>query len=346
MARRRRQRLKLADVQARARGAYFLSPPSSFTFVHSGAKTLDRVLGGGWPLSRVSNIVGDKSTGKTLLAIEAMTNFADIMPKRVKARYAETEAAFDEGYAQALGMPLNRVSRPKRKERIETVEDFYYDLQEYIRSSSDGGLYILDSLDALSDDAEIDRELDKATYGAAKAKMMSQIFRRINGKVQASNVHLMVISQTRANIGVAFGKTYSRSGGKALDFYASQILYLAHKGEISFTRHGVKRSVGVDIKVKCTKNKIGMPFRTCNFPILFGYGIEDICASINWLLENKQWDACGRTKADLQGIYKAALHSELETEQVALLREELDEAVGKAWKVVEGSFIPPRGKYS
>ena len=49
-------------------GSYFGAPASALEFIPTGSKLLDCVLGGGWPLGRVANIVGDKSTGKTLLA--------------------------------------------------------------------------------------------------------------------------------------------------------------------------------------------------------------------------------------------------------------------------------------
>lgn len=42
--------------------------PKTFS---TGCVLLDSALGGGWPYGRMVNVVGDKSTGKTLLAIEA-----------------------------------------------------------------------------------------------------------------------------------------------------------------------------------------------------------------------------------------------------------------------------------
>lgn len=342
---RRRRRPRISDVMGEERGAYFLAPPSSYTFVHSGASTLDCTLGGGWPLTRVSNIIGDKSTGKTLLAIEGMTNFTRMFPKKIKARYAESEEAFEEDYAAALGMPLDRVSRPS--EPLEIVEDFFDDLSDYLKvCKRDGaGFYVLDSLDSLSDAEEIKKDMEKGSYGTGKAKKMSQAFRRTIREIGRSKCHLMVISQVRSNIGVAFGKNYTRSGGRALDFYASQIIYLAHKGEIRQTRNGIKRTVGVDIKVKCTKNKIGLPFRTCEFPIIFGFGIEDICASINWILENKQTSGLDMSIKELNSIKRSALRSEL-GDEIDELRKTLSSHVSKRWTEVERAFIPTRGKYS
>ncbi len=337
---RKPKRRRLSDVQDEMLGAYFLAPSKSYTFIHSGATVLDCVLGGGWPLARVSNIIGDRSTAKTLLAIEAMANFAKAFPK-CKARFAETEAAFDDEYAEALGIPMNRVERPRHP--LNTVEEFHDDILEYIDGVKSGGLYILDSLDALSDATELDQAIDKPSMGMGKAKKMSQTFRRVIRKLEQSNCHLMVISQTRQRINVAFGRQYTRSGGSALDFYASQILYLAHTGEIRRTIKKVKRAIGVDIRVKCTKNKVGLPFRTCDFPVLFGYGIEDVCASIDWLLANKQTERTELTQKELKSIRNDAIHSKLEN--IDDVREELSRHVIEGWHEIESSFLPTKRKY-
>lgn len=336
-----RVRKRLSDAQDAQRGAYFLAPATALTFIHSGAATFDCVLGGGWPLSRVSNIVGDRSTGKTLIAMEAMTNFALQFPKRVKIRYAETEQAFDDAYGAALGMPLDRVLRPK--EPIETVEEFYEDLLWYLDQYTTGGLYVLDSLDALSDVAELNKAITKDSYGTSKAAKMSQMFRRSTRLLERSKCHLMIISQVRDRIGVAFGRRYARSGGRALDFYASQILYLAHVGEIKHTRDHLIRSVGINVRVKCTKNKIGLPFRTCDLPVLFGYGIEDVAACIDWLTENKQTKRTGLTIKELKSIRDDAIHSRLDDTDG--LREELAQHVVDGWREIEHTFLPRRRKY-
>ena len=153
----------------------------------------------------------------------------------------------------------------------------------------------------------------------------------------------MIISQTRQRINVAFGRQYTRSGGSALDFYASQILYLAHVGEIKHTINKVRRSIGVNIRVKCTKNKVGLPFRTCDMPVLFGYGIEDTCASIDWLLENHQAERTELTQKELKSIRKDAIHSKLDN--IDDIRKELARHVAEGWHDVERSFLPKRRKY-
>lgn len=323
-------------------GAYFTSPSSSLDFIHSGAAVLDCVIGGGWPLGRICNIVGDKSTGKTLLAIEALTNFSNTYPK-ARARYVETEAAFIPEYAHALGLPTDRVDFP---EGVDTVEELFDDIVDAIvKSKGKPFLYVLDSLDALTDEAEKKRDIREGTYGASKPKQMSQLFRRLTSRVEKSNVCVIIVSQVRDNIGVTFGRKYSRSGGRALDFYASIVLHLAHLGEIKRTIKGVKRTVGVNIRAKCTKNKIGLPFRECEFPILFSYGIEDVVANLDWLKANKKADALGISKKEFEKLRKRVMSGKLEDSEYREVQEVLSDALATAWREVETSFLPKRRKY-
>src|SRR6266700_660763 len=146
-------------------GNYFLDARPLELF-SSGCQILDLALGGVWPLSRISNIVGDKSTGKTLIAIEACANFSRKFPEG-KIYYSESESAFDPSYAQALGMPIEKV---RFGEDFFTVEDLFEDLEKVLKDlekTPTPALYIIDSLDALSDRDELAREIDKGSYGAA-----------------------------------------------------------------------------------------------------------------------------------------------------------------------------------
>src|ERR1700678_202644 len=130
-----------------AGGSYFASPKKNLNFVRSGSKLLDLALGGGWAKGRIANIIGDKSTGKSLLCIEAAANFVNQYPKG-QVKYRESEAAFDIPYAEALGMPVNNVDFGNKP--IETVEDLFEDLDGVIKKASGPILYICDSLDSLS----------------------------------------------------------------------------------------------------------------------------------------------------------------------------------------------------
>lgn len=322
-------------------GSYFSSPKKNIRFIPTGCTTLDCVIGGGWALGRISNIVGDKATGKTLLAMEACSNFIKDYPEG-KIWYVESESAFEPEYAKALGLDVNKINFIQD---IYTVEDFFKTLESAIKSLNKGepGFFVLDSLDALSDDAEIERDIDSPSYAMNKQKKLSELFRRLNNLMGKSGIHLQIISQVRHKIGMAFGRKFDRSGGKSLDFYASQVIYLSHTGQIMKTINTRKRAVGVKIKAKCDKNKVGLPFRDCEFQIEFGYGIDDVTASLNWLLEVKMLDKVPMTQKECKDLIKKVKN--MGTEEYNGWRETLKPIVIEGWYEIEKSFIPTRSKY-
>jgi RecA/RadA recombinase/intein/homing endonuclease len=290
----------------------------------------------------------------TLCAIEASANFALRYPKG-KIFYREAEAAFDLPYAEALGMPIDKVDFGDRGSFV-TVEDFEEDLNSKLDELSKQripGLYIVDSLDALSDRDELTRDIDKGTYGANKAKRMSGLFRKLTQKVEQSRMCIMIISQIRDNIGVTFGSKTSRSGGHALDFYSSQVVYLSHIKTLRREIRGVERAYGIKIRSRCTKNKVGLPFREAEFEIHFGYGIDSLGANVEWLLEVNRLDILGITaKPTPVKEYRSAAKlylkrvDSIENPQVYNgTVKEVEDKVRQVWSEIEESFLPVRKKY-
>ena len=309
----------------------------------SGCTVLDCALGGGYPMGRIVNIVGDKSTGKSLLAIEATANFAHRYPQG-DIYYVETEAAFDRPYAESLGMPVSRITF---FEDVVTIEDFFERLVKVFsgRNKENPGILVLDSLDALSDRAESGRGIDEGSYGAAKAKKISEFFRRMIRQIQTNNVLVIIVSQVRDNINAMFGKKYTRSGGRALDFYASQIIYLAHVKSLRRTINKVDRAVGVIIKARLEKNKIGPPFREAQFSIRFGFGMDDVAACTTFLEESgglagvEYFNGGRSVTAKLNQLDKADDATYYE------VLKQLKRATRQRWREIETNFAPQRKKY-
>lgn len=337
-----------AKLQEDAASYFADTNKTNLKFIKSGSTVMDCALGGGWVLGRVTNIVGDRSSGKTLLAIEASANFIRDYPNG-KIRYAESESAFDPQYAEALGMPISAVDFGESGS-MRTVEDWYNDMVKFLNTrEKDGlpGLYILDSFDALSDDAEMDREIDKGSFGAQKAKKSGELFRKLVGRIEALNVGLIVVSQIRDKLNVTFGETKTRSGGKALDFYASHIVWLAEIGKIKKTVEKIERVIGVNVKARVKKNKVGLPFRECSYPILFGYGVDDLTANVEWLLEagaaDKLKDEVGMSASGYK-VRIANLRNK-GGDEVREVRGQLDKLVRAEWQRIETGFLPKARKY-
>lgn len=341
------KRVRIADTPAKAGNVYQLPTLSGVRCIPTGCTPLDCVLGGGWGLGRIANIVGDKAVGKTLLAIEACANFAHHNPKG-RIFYRESEAAFDASYAETLGLPLERVDfGPEGIDtQWETIEDVFEDLDARLAECEKAkveALYIVDSLDALSSRAELDRKPGEGTYGLEKQKVLGELFRKLTRRIKATNCAVIFVSQIRDKIGITFGEKHTRSGGKALDFYASQILWLHHLKQLGSTRGGVKRVTGVRILAKCKKNKISLPFRQCEFEIGFGYGVREELACLEWLEEVKALGKLGLTSATVDE-YLSKLDT-LPPEELKAEQQSLRNTVLLTWSEVEGRFTPTRKKY-
>lgn len=327
------------------KNSYFTSEKENIQFVSTGCTLLDCALGGGLALGRTANVVGDKSTAKTGTATEVMINFSIAFPEGAIA-YRETEAAWDDRYAEAMGLPINQIDFGDRDNPIITVEDFYKDFDAFCarqKKANQPGCYVLDSFDALSDDAEMEREIDKGTFGAAKAKKMSEMFRKITRKQEQSNVMLFIVSQVRDNIGAMFGEKHKRSGGKALDFYASQVFWLAHIKILKRTINKIERPYGIEIKAKVKKNKVGMPFREADFAFEFGFGINDLLASVNWLNEVGRLDAFDLKAGEYKEYVKNIM--DMPSAEYAEERARASIAVKEVWAEIENTFLPKRKKY-
>ena len=279
--------------------------------------------------------------------MEAITNFKRKWPEGFAA-YRDAEAAFDKGYAKAMGMPVDDVDFGDEDSPLITVEAFIKDFTGFLdrcKKAGQRGIYVLDSIDSLSDEGEMERESGEKTYGMAKAKLLSEFFRKTTSKTEQAKVLLLIVSQVRENIDrVSFGEKYRRAGGKALDFYASQCLWLANVETIKKEIKKVKRPYAVMVRAKVKKNKVGLALRECDFIYRFGYGVEDIESSIAWLKEVNRLKDADLNSLDIKD-YLSQL-ADMGFAEYEREREGVTKAVKKVWAEIEIDFLPSRSKYA
>jgi len=318
--------------------------------IKTGSALLNLALSGGveygWPLGRVSNVVGDKSSGKTLLAIEAMTNILLNCPDgfdNSEAYYFETEAAFNSAYADVIGCPVDRIKFLGG----ETIEEFFNVVDGICRGC--GGdktarLFVLDSLDALSSKEEVGNDISAGTYGMAKQKKLGEMFRRLAKQMEGANLHLMIISQVRDVINaMPFAKKQRRSGGRALDFYSTHIVWLVERSKLKSTK--TDWAYGIMCEMEVTKNKIAMPFRKIKVPIIFNYGLDDLGSQIDFLIDRKsdflnRRGAYYRVEGDAKGMLLKDFVERFEDDSE--LRGRLVEQCALVWADLESLTAPNR----
>ena len=78
---------------------------------------------------------------------------------------------------------------------------------------------------------------------------------------------------------------YSRSGGKALDFYCSMVIWLATAKKITVEEGEQKAIIGGTNKLKVTKGKVPRPFRECFYTYYYQTGIDNVTTGVDYLFD-------------------------------------------------------------
>lgn len=265
-------------------------------YFRTGCELFDMVIGGnknvfGVPAGRFINIVGDKSAGKTFLSNEFIAWAYHNLGKNFKWVYDDCESGYSFDTQSLYGFDI----MPENPVHSTTVEEAFYHITKFAEKLKENqfGIYVLDSLDGLTSEEQDKRAEEriksiedekemKGTYGMGKAKYLSQeFFPQLCSVIENKNILVIIISQIRDNVDMFSFEKFARAGGKALDFYAHSVIWLATAKKIE----KLDTPVGVVVKAKTTKSKTPRPFRECFFSFLYDYGLDGIGTSVDYLFE-------------------------------------------------------------
>ena len=331
------------------------SPDNPVEFLNSGSTTLNLALSGkgkdgGWGRGRIFNIVGDGSSGKTLLALEVAFCFFNKI-RRIKSSIFPKVKRFTIYYDNGEGVMDFPVKKMYGKKFYKTVNwtrspNFEAMCRRFIRLSTalkkgEALIYIIDSWDSfqsakskeafmksVKDDEELKGDYDLLVQKYASRKFFPNICDKMDqNKVDAT---LCIISQVRSKIGVKFGKKQYRAGGKALDFYTHQVVWLREVERLQKKKHGESRVYAIKSHAKVERSKVAKPFRESEFIILYDYGLDNLSSMIDYL-----W---GKKKIKFQGESFDNRFQFIKYVEANDLEEDIISMTENLWMKVEKAF--------
>lgn len=203
------------------------------------------------------------NSGKTSIALTAVGN---VQKQGGNCFFIDVEQALDPVYARKLGVNLDELGFAQPSIAEEALQ-----LMADLIVTDQIDLIVLDSVAALMPKAQYEEEVGKQTM-ALLARIMSQSLPKFTKLCREHDCSVIFINQVRDNVGVMFGAKTTTPGGKALKFYASQRLDIRR---VKTIKDG-EDSIGTEVKVKCVKNKVSVPYGEGTTVLTFAQGINRV----------------------------------------------------------------------
>ena len=318
-------------------------------WIPSGSPRFDLVTGGGFPVGKLTTMIGEKSIGKSSLGFKALAvtqRFGGI------GALEDVERSGWEKRSERIGIDLSKllVTKPStldtweykdpegNKEKRKGVFDIIENQMHVIRKFSPDVLItnLVDSIGGSSIAREMDADTGQAQMGAHSG-VASQGFRKIMGFVEELNVCLIMINQLKERVGVIYGDKSDYLCKRPLDFWSSITVQMTRHGQ--WPPYDKNKPVSPEaIVTKCyiSKNKLYDPFKMTDIAVFFDRGVDEVFESIEALDEAKRlgdtqgyviFEGIKRRKTEL--FDEARQNSKLATALVTAAYKMVDEITGR-----------------
>ena len=248
-------------------------------FVSTGSYALNKIISGdftkGIPVGMITQFHGEASTAKTVFATHILK---EAQAKDYYTMLVDSENAYNPEFAEHLGIDPKKLiySTPETLEEcFQVIEDTILAIRETDKDTPIVVAY--DSIAVSPSKAEYEAENYEGNnmQGAIRAKSTGACLRKINPLMRKYKVALVIINQIRNKVGVMYGSPDTMAaGGKSLEYYLGVNLKCISNKTSDLIKNEHKNVIGIQGKVRNTKNKCSIPFRECEFELMWDEGLN------------------------------------------------------------------------
>lgn len=245
----------------------FINIETPETWFQFSLPSLNRLVGKGIKGGTILQLLGDKSTGKTSLALDLVAN----AQKEYTCAYIDFERTYDIEYARFLGVDTDSLILVKP----DTAETGFMIAEKLIEA--DIKLIVIDSIAAPVSNNEIEKDVTDNERMAGTAGLITRFLKRMIPKLDNSGALLILINQNRANISTMSRKESKPFGARFIQYAASTTIELAR------IKNGDDESI---VQAYTEKNKTGGKERSkCEIVMTYGKGFDVAVDVINLAIE-------------------------------------------------------------
>lgn len=324
---------------------------TKYEAISTGSPKLDEAIGiGGIPMGRITQLAGQESSGKTMLALSCIREYLNQNPENT-ALFIDAEYTYDPAWAEKQGVDTSRVmviktndakaifegliGTVKVNKTTKKVSKNMKGILDHVIEGTDPrfknlGIIVLDSIAVLNTPLELAAEVGKANM-APIPRFMSTELKKLTPIVAQANVAFIGINQVRVNLGQMYGDPSTSPGGKALKHACSLMLNMAPVFSAgSVIEDDTGERIGHTVRAKIQKNKVGAPFRQAEYKIEYQKGVVETHEEVFSLAvdygmivrpNNVMYEIAGESIRGKDAAMKYFLDNNLEEEFLAKIKD-------------------------
>ena len=233
---------------------------SKVDWITTGIASLDKILGGGIPTKRITEVSGREGLGKTTLGFMVV---AQAQKAGLKTLWCDQEWVWEDAYPKSLGVDLNKLFLLQ-----ERIAEATIDQVEEFAEENKNSLIVIDSVGGLLSRQEAEKTSEGKTIGG-QAGMMARFCRKIVPALAINNHALLVINHEFVDI---MSGRIMTSGGAKLSYHKSIALRL--KNGNKKVMQG-ENQVGELVLAEIKKNKLAPTMKQeCDLTMIYGCGFS------------------------------------------------------------------------
>lgn len=243
-------------------------------YIPTGLPALDVTMGGGIPLSRITQFYAKNATGKSMLAVQVVKA---AMSMDLPIVYLDTEGTFSKEILINMGVDPRKVfvksiaSKDPEGLTIEAMGEAIEAAIDLFDKRGKPVLFVLDSIGAAISKKTMEQDFDNEQPGI-QAKAITKLIQKVSPKITMSNSGLVLLNQIRDSIGSMSFAGPSVPGGRALEHALSLNYQMSRIGDI---KRGTEY-MGHKVKIKNKKSKLSKPFQEAEQFLYAGDGFNEM----------------------------------------------------------------------